>query len=440
MNRNKNLIGELSCEINENEFLHDLKKYAKMTPDVLELIRTLKIEEALKMHPFKITPPKDENGRWQTYVNTDQGRIKVAKKSEKDLYQALVKFYLEDKNKNITLKDFYPEWMAKRSISVNSTETLRRNDQHWKKYYLEDNIVLIPLRKLSKETIEDYFHLSIKKFNLTEKELNNMKIILKSSLELALDRGIITINPFNKMKINYGLCRYVSKKSNKTQVYFDEEIDQLMDALDDELVIHPDDTTPLAVKLLFQMGTRLGELAAIKWSDVEDDNIHIQRMEANESEMTSDNKAISFEKANKVVVDHLKRKNENEDRFIHLTEDALEILKQVKELNEKYHFPDEAFIFCGGQGRTTRRQIAYCIEKACSKAGMPVKSALDIRRTVASLMHKVGIPIDEIRCFLGHVDEKTTWGYIFNQYSEKTTKTMIGEALSRRTQVYSNQK
>ena len=75
-----------------------------------------------------------------------------------------------------------------------------------------------------------------------------------------------------------------------------------------------------------------------------------------------------------------------------------------------------------------------------SKAGMPVKSAHDIRRTVASLMHKVGIPIDEIRRFLGHVDEKTTWGYIFNQYSEKATKTMIGEALSRRTQVYSNQK
>jgi len=101
---------------------------------------------------------------------------------------------------------------------------------------------------------------------------------------------------------------------------------------------------------------------------------------------------------------------------------------------------NEEFTFCGGQGRTTRRQIAYCIEKACSKAGMPVKSAHDIRRTVASLMHKVGIPIDEIRRFLGHVDEKTTWGYIFNQYSEKTTKTMIGEALSRRTQVYSNQK
>jgi len=79
----------------------------------------------------------------------------------------------------------------------------------------------------------------------------------------------------------------------------------------------------------------------------------------------------------------------------------------LKEINDKYHFPDEGFVFCGFDGPTTRRLIAYCIEKACSKAGMPVRSAHDIRRTVASLLHKNGFVIDEIWRFLSHTDEKT---------------------------------
>jgi hypothetical protein len=106
--------------------------------------------------------------------------------------------------------------MIKRSISVDSAGTLRRNDQHWKKYYLESDIVAVPLRKLTKELIEDFFYLSIKKFNLSKHELNNMKIILKSALELAYERKIIIYDPFNTVKINYGLYRYIAKKSNKT--------------------------------------------------------------------------------------------------------------------------------------------------------------------------------------------------------------------------------
>jgi integrase len=53
--------------------------------------------------------------------------------------------------------------------------------------------------------------------------------------------------------------------------------------LDEELIENPDNTNPLAVKLLFKIGTRVSELVATMWDDMEDDNIHIQRMEANES-------------------------------------------------------------------------------------------------------------------------------------------------------------
>lgn len=87
------------------------------------------------------------------------------------------------------------------------------------------------------------------------------------------------------------------------------------------LQMHPYKITPPKAEdgrwqtLLFKIGTRLGELVATIWEDMEDDNIHIQRMEANASEMIVDDKKLSFTKPKNAIIDHLKRKNDCEDRF-----------------------------------------------------------------------------------------------------------------------------
>lgn len=80
----KNYIPENFSVLDKNEVLHELLNYDMMSQDVLEIIRTLKIEKVLEIHPYAITPPKDDNGRWQSYVNSESGRKKIAKKSKKD--------------------------------------------------------------------------------------------------------------------------------------------------------------------------------------------------------------------------------------------------------------------------------------------------------------------------------------------------------------------
>lgn len=142
-------------------------------------------------------------------------------------------------------------------------------------------------------------------------------------------------------------------------------------------------------------------------------------------------KQISFNNSRNVIVDHLKKKNESEKRYLYLTPKALELLRQVMEVNERMQYPDKEYLFGNEEGRTTRRQIAYCIEKPCAKARIPVKSAHDIRRTVASILSSNGVPLDEIRRFLGHIDKKTTLGYIYNPFTDKQTKELYNKALSK---------
>ena len=420
---------KVEMNINKNELMQELFKYDKydmIVSDVLGKLDKLKTERALQMHPYKITPPKDENGRWQTYIDTEDGRKKIVKKKEQDLYNALKDYYLEDQNKNVTLKGFYPEWMKKKDIDTGSAETLRRHNQHWIKYYLVNDIINVPLQKITKEMIETFFHITIKDYKMSRKELNNMKVIFKNVMSLACERNIIRSNPFNEIQLNNHLCRHVLKKSNKTQVYFQDEQEQLFIALDEDYAESLDSTNTLAVKLLFQLGTRIGEVVATKWSDIEDNDMHIQRMEMKDSQMKSD---MTFAKTEHIIVDHVKTNNDCGDRFLHLTPAATELLEQIKEINERMHYSDDDFIFCGLNGRTTRSEIAYCIKKACTKAGIPNKSSHDIRRTVASILHINHVPLDEIRRILGHQDEKTTLGYIFNPYSDEVTKNLLDTAL-----------
>ncbi|WP_408609330.1 tyrosine-type recombinase/integrase [Anaerosporobacter faecicola] len=69
-------------------------------------------------------------------------------------------------------------------------------------------------------------------------------------------------------------------------------------------------------------------------------------------------------------------------------------------------------------------------------AGIPVKSAHDIRRTVASEMNVKGVPLEIIRGYLGHSDIKTTQGYIINNREKQETNHLIIHALSDMNDTY----
>ncbi len=59
-----------------------------------------------------------------------------------------------------------------------------------------------------------------------------------------------------------------------------------------------------------------------------------------------------------------------------------------------------------------------------------MKSAHDIRRTVASEMRRRKVAIEDIQWYLGHNDEATTRTYILNNQGKQKTSRKIINALS----------
>ena len=91
--------------------------------------------------------------------------------------------------------------------------------------------------------------------------------------------------------------------------------------------------------------------------------------------------------------------------------------------------PDEDFMFVRNGERITTRAFTYWLEKYCRMADTTYKSPHSIRRTLASLLHTAGMPLDMVRDILGQVDERTTLGYIYNPKTEQENLDIMNSAL-----------
>ncbi len=176
----------------------------------------------------------------------------------------------------------------------------------------------------------------------------------------------------------------------------------------------------MAIRFNFFVGCRVGELVALKWTDIVNRNhLHICREEIKDSVRIDGTWKDVY-----TVVDHTKT---NKDRIVPLAPDAVNILSEVRKVRG-YLFDEEDFIFMRGENRITSRQVNYALEKACTSLGMTVKRSHKIRKTVASRLYAGDVPLDFIREMLGHAELSTTLGYIFNPLSEEETYNLITKA------------
>lgn len=126
---------------------------------------------------------------------------------------------------------------------------------------------------------------------------------------------------------------------------------------------------------------RVGELVALKWSDISKGTIHIQRQEVIYDVYDDDlNKTKSSVHE---VVEYTK--TQAGERILPLTPEAKRILDKIKEWN-KIHKLKSDFIFVNASNHNFNRQrINTCLYSYCKKVDIIKKSSHTIRRSVISV-------------------------------------------------------
>ena len=375
---------------------------------VLDMLMSSKKEQIKKIHPYAITPPSKDGGRWQTfYKGTDGKRKNIKAQTEEDLLNKLIPLYFQNSHiDKLTFHKLYEEWLEYKKTVTNSPNTIKRHTQHYSKYFEPSCLHDAKIKQVNELLLESECNRIVKDFNLSRKEWGNTKTILNGMFQYAVRKKYLSENPMDKIQIHVKFKQIV-RKTGKTETYNTDELENLNQYLD-RMYTETEDTVFLAVNLNFLLGLRVGELVALKWEDLSDENhLHIVREEVR-NQITNQCE----------VVEHTKT---NCDRFVVLVPKAINLLQKIEHTGN--------YIFMRNGERIRARQIAYVLEKYAERQGIATKSTHKMRKTYASNLNAKGVPLDSIRELLGHSNPTTTLGYILNPLTEKETYDLITKAL-----------
>ena len=230
-------------------------------------------KELLFNHPYDIYQGKD--GKWYTYIPDDSDGRKKIKRSTKDDVEEKVIEYWRAKGENPTVESVFYEWMEDK-LKYHEIEkvTYDRYCEYFRKYFLP--IADRKIRTINEEDIEDFVKNAICEFEMTAKCFSNFRTLVYGIFKRARKKKYVAFSItelMTDMEISKRSFKKIVRKADE-QVFLPEE----KKAVETYLEEHPD-IINLGLLLMFKTGVRVGELAALKHSDIHDYTIFINRTE-----------------------------------------------------------------------------------------------------------------------------------------------------------------
>lgn len=397
--------------------------------DLQSEIINMQNSKYLDNHSYEIWQGKD--GRWRTHLpdqTQKSGRKLIAKSTREKIEQEIINYYksIDESNssKKITLRTFYQTWLDYKKLQTRSSMYIRRIGSDWDNFYLNDSIIDMPLKKLDFDTLQEWALKKVREKELTKKQYYNMTVIIRQSLDYAVQKKLIEENVFSKVHIDSKLFKVKRKPVNTTQVFLTDE-QPLIEAEAFKDFEETEKVACLAIPLAFQTGLRLGEIVALKETDIEGNYLCVQRMEIREVEQLSDG---SWSTQKFKVVEYTK--SEAGERNVFLTSKAKDIINRIIECNQNHGYSDNGFLFLNENGRIYSKGVDCRIRKYCRHIGISEKATHKMRKTYISALIDSGLNIDKIREQAGHEDERTTYNnYCFNRLTDSQTENLLESAL-----------
>lgn len=404
--------------------------------ELIEITKQQKLEKAiLKEHIENFYHIwQNDKGVYLTYLpakDKPKGRKAVSASTQERLERKIIDFYLEQKKEEeqgtITLRKLYPQWLKIKSLETTASTYIRRIDNDWKRYYEADPIIDKDIKKFTKAYLKEWALSKIREKSLTKKQYYNMAVIIRHILEYAVENEWIPTNLYKSFKIEGKLFRKVKKPEDETQVFLITE-QPMIEAEAWKDFYENGYTTALAIPLAFQIGVRLGELTALKTTDLCRDGkyIHIQRMAQKVERQRPDG---TWYPTSWATVDHVK--SSAGDRYVYLTKEARRIIKIIMDYNAENHLHEDDFLFFQRGKHITPTAIITRLRKYCNHIDTKQKGVHKIRKSYISALLDAGININEIRKQVGHEDERTTLhNYAFNRVDPLQNEADMERALA----------
>src|SRR5215218_9201258 len=338
---------------------------------------------------------KRKDGRYETRatLNTSTGRRRVsfygeaAEEANNKKFQALAdqaKGTLFSDPGRLTVGDYLQRWLTDTARYQVSEGTFERYQRTYRNH-LVPFFGRLRLRDLTAAHVRAFKARKIEE-GLTPNTVGVMQGVFSVALNQAVDDGLIPSNPASRVKkaATRGLSPMRSLFSLSQ-----EEASRLLRA-----AVGTRDEALISFAL--RTGMRQGELAALRWEDVDlagKPSITVRR-----SADTRTKTRVSTTKTGK-------------ERKIHVGPRTVEVLKahRARQLEERMaatSWADPSLVFPNTKGKIRRRDsVIRSLRRFLEEAGLPTKIRFhDLRHTAGTLALQQGVPLHTVSRMLGHAD------------------------------------
>lgn len=362
----------------------------------------MKLEKLLSQHcDLDKIKYREEINQYYIVINRKQ----FTAKSRDALLLKLYDYFYGAQNR--TLTESFKEWMLWRNEIKTNSKTLRENANEWKSYIADSELAEMRTKDIGVEHLEKFLYSITADYAITSKRLTNIVVVLNGIFKRGVSLKLIPHNPLADVDLKPFRKRCMPKNTSKDN-YTMEERKRILDYL-----ANREDVYALAIQLDFYLCVRIGELCAIKYSDIRNGFLHISRSMRGTYEMDEE---MNFTIGGITNEERIKGNQATGFRMIPLTNKALAIVEKAHRL-----YPNNEYLFMRDGKQLIPNTFNEELQRICQTLGIKYRSSHQIRFTVATLLYDEGVSITKISSLLGHADTATTWHYIRKSTPDEST-------------------
>ena len=356
-----------------------------------------------------------KDGRWE-------GRYAIDRKSNGRIKYGYVygKTYQTVRDKLLPLKQqsdrmiqlygksmmTYSEWVTQWKKEIQKTIKLSTYSNYCYKLsrYLLPHLGTTPLYQVTSERIQEIIDIFMKE-KLSPSSIQIIHCLLKKTLNDAKKQGLLYQNPCDAVKLPKRIPRKVRALTIEQQRSLLKVVDK------------SDDNKDQAVILALNTGMRIGEIAALKWSDIDFNRGIISITQTCNRVKSSDNQ--------RTIVNYDAVKSTASHRIIPMNQKVWKLLKRLKEKS------DAEFVFSIGDKGCEPRVLTYHFHQLRKKARLENIHFHQLRHTFATRCLEAKVGITSVSALLGHASTKMTLDvYSDSMLEERVTAVYAIEAMA----------
>jgi integrase len=419
-----------------NQFVAEEAARARQTEEV----RFMQYYEQQLLDMGRHLPEKPStDGRWFYKVDDPtrkNGRRTITGKSKEELCHKIFLFYQSEGQigRVPSFREVF-ELLQNRMIEGirdpdkrgSRQETVARRWRTYDKYIGGTGFEDMPIDKIRPVDISHLCEMILKKNQLHQKSFYGIRVIIKQVFDMARSQGILPYTDRTSYEsCDFSKCTDLLSPSVPIQKrgYTDDERDALWEAARARLDKKPDDLPTFAYLLVSLRGIRRSEVVALRWDDIRDGLIYVQRSEKEISVKGEDGK--THEKLR--ISDKTKT---GRSRVFPVTPKVQEVIDELKKVHQRLGlrscclFPDSKT----ETGILTLNSVYHVHTYCCEHSGIEtnkdiIRGPHAFRRNLATALRENG-SVDIAAGLLGHTPSVDDSFYYMGVSMEEAREVLI---------------